>query len=147
MLISQVESDPVGIFRHAHRPIVLAVDDHEDSLLLLSCSLELFDCEVVGKTSGSAALAFVHLHQPALILLDLIMPDVQGIELLQLLRAQVPVSTPIVAISGMSVQENRGRLLAAGCSDYLGKPYLLEDLEAMVRRWGILPHDGSDGSV
>lgn len=138
-MVFQIKSDSSGRAQHAKRPIVLVVDDHEDNLFLLSCSLEPFDCNVVGKTTGQAALEFVKLNQPALVLLDLMMPDIQGVELMHLLQQQLNPTVPIVAVTGMAASEYRDQMISAGFSDYLGKPYLLEDLEGMVQRWGILP--------
>ncbi len=119
-------------------PLVLAIDDQEDSLFLLSCVLESFSCKFVGKATAEAALEFVKLHQPSLILLDLLLPDMHGAELVTLLRQQQNLSNvPIIATTGLAIFGDREQLLAAGFSDYLGKPYLLEELEILVQRWGI----------
>ena len=137
-MVFQIASEPSCRAKPTKRPVVLAADDHEDNLFLLSCSLDQFDCDVTGKTTGQAALEFAELHQPSLILLDLVMPDIPGLELMHLLRQRLGPDVPIIAFTGMPAAEHRELMTAAGFTDYLSKPYLLEDLEAMVLRWGIL---------
>ncbi|WP_316435073.1 MAG: response regulator [Leptolyngbya sp. IPPAS B-1204] len=120
----------------AKRSLVLAVDDDDDNLFLLSYALELLDCEFVGKTSGQSAVAFVKERQPDLILLDVILPDMHGTELLQLLKQTAQTrSIPVIAVTGLASCEDRTELLNQGFSAYLSKPYMVEDLEALVRQY------------
>lgn len=76
-------------------PLVLAVDDDEDSLVLLAGVLEILGWSCVTAGSGEEALARVKLHLPDLILLDIVLPDVNGIDLLPQLR-QVHPTHPLV---------------------------------------------------
>lgn len=120
----------------AKRLLVLAVDDNEDNLVLLSCTLELLDCDFVGKTSGHEALAFAKEAQPALILLDVLLPDIHGADLVRQLKQDLRTCTiPIIAVTGLASSEDRAELLAAGCVSYLSKPYMVDELEAMVQRY------------
>lgn len=124
----------------ARRALVLAIDDDEDNLTLLSYALELLDCDFVGKTSGQEAFLFAKEAQPNLILLDVLLPDIHGIDLVGCLKQNPHTcSIPIIAVTGMSAAENRTALLAAGCVNYLSKPYMVDELEAMVQRYLALP--------
>lgn len=118
------------------RSLVLAVDDNEDNLMLLSCALELLDCDFVGKTTGQEALRFAQESLPNLILLDVLLPDIHGTELVRCLKQDTRTcSIPIIAITGLASSEDRTELLTAGCVNYLSKPYMVDELEAMVQRY------------
>lgn len=118
------------------RPVVLAVDDDEDNLLLLSHVLELLDCDFVGKTSGEVALNFIKECLPKLILLDVLLPDMNGVDFVRCLKQDEQTRhIPTIAVTGLSASEHRETLLSEGFSDYLGKPYMIDELEAMVQHY------------
>jgi CheY-like chemotaxis protein len=118
----------------AKRSLVLAIDDDDDNLFLLSYALELLDCEFVGKTDGQSALTFVKERQPDLILLDVILPDMHGIDLIQQLKHDAGTRhIPVIAVTGLAAPEDRTELLSQGFSAYLSKPYMVDELEALVR--------------
>lgn len=120
----------------AKRPLILAIDDNNDNLLLLNYALEHLDCEFVGETSGKSALEIARAQQPSLILLDLIMPDMHGIELVRSLKQDRRTSAiPIIAVTGLANLEDEADLLNEGFSEYLSKPFMIDELEAMVRRY------------
>ena len=119
----------------AKQPRILAVDDNEDNLLLLSEVLNVFDCSLFTTTSGQIALTIAQAYNLDLILLDVMLPDLNGIEVvLHLKHNPTTDNIPVIAVTALARQEDRDRLLAAGCSDYISKPYMIEDLEAIVRR-------------
>ena len=114
---------------------ILAVDDNEDNLLLLSEVLNVFDCSLLTATSGQTALTIAQAYSPDLILLDVMLPDLNGNEVVRRLKQNPTTENiPIIAVTALAKEEDRDRLLAAGCSGYLSKPYMIEDLEAIVRR-------------
>jgi len=114
---------------------ILAVDDNEDSLLLLSEVLNVFDCSLLTATSGQVALIIAQAYNPDLILLDVMLPDLNGVEVvLHLKHNPITENIPVIAVTALAREEDRDRLLAAGCSDYISKPYMIEELEAIVRR-------------
>lgn len=114
---------------------ILAVDDNEDNLLLLSEVLNVFDCSLLTATSGQVALIIAQAYNPDLILLDVMLPDLNGNEVvLHLKHNPITENIPVIAVTALAREEDRDRLLAAGCSGYISKPYMIEDLEAIVRR-------------
>ena len=123
-----------GIETTAKQTRILAVDDNEDNLLLLSEVLNIFDCSLITATHGQIALLLAQAYNPDLILLDVMLPDLNGVEVVRHLK-QNPVteSIPVIAVTALARAEDRDRLLNAGCSEYITKPYMLEDLEAIVR--------------
>lgn len=123
-----------GIEITAKQTRILAVDDNEDNLLLLSEVLNIFDCSLITATHGQIALLLAQAYNPDLILLDVMLPDLNGVEVVRHLK-QNPVTEniPVIAVTALARAEDRDRLLNAGCSEYITKPYMLEDLEAIVR--------------
>ncbi len=116
-------------------PLVLGVDDNEDNLGLLGQIVELLGCSFQGAANGQTALAFAKNSLPDLIVLDICMPEVDGIEVVRQLK-QNPETAPIpvIAVTGLAKPEDRDRILAAGCIDFLTKPFVLEQLEATLCR-------------
>lgn len=115
------------------QPLILAVDDDEDNLLLLTEVLTPLECIVITATDGRQALELATERQPALILLDAMLPDISGIEVVQQLKqSPLTMNIPVVAVTALARQEDRDRLLLAGCNGYVSKPYMLDDLEAII---------------
>ncbi len=120
----------------AKQTMILAVDDNEDNLLLLSEVLNVFDCSLITATEGRIALFLAQAYNPDLILLDVMLPDLNGVEVVRHLKEnQTTKHIPVIAVTALARQEDRDRLLSAGCSEYITKPYMLEDLEAIVRNY------------
>ncbi len=117
------------------QPLVLAVDDDEDSLLLLTEVLRAMRCSFITATHGEAALLIAQAYQPKLILLDVMLPDLNGVEVVQRLRQDPQTrKIPVVAVTALASAKDRKSLLLGGCDDYVSKPYMLEDLEAIIHR-------------
>jgi CheY-like chemotaxis protein len=116
-------------------PLILIVEDHDDSLLLLSYALELLGCQFICQNDSDTTLFVAQEYQPDLILLDILLPSLNGIEVVQRLKHE-PLTRhiPVVAVTALADRECKQRLLKAGFDDYISKPYMLEDLEAVVCR-------------
>ena len=118
------------------KPLILVGDDDEDNLLLLSYALEPLNCAILTATDGVSALSLSRTYQPDLILLDVLMPYMDGTEVVSQLRKDPKIkTTPVIAVTALAVVEDRERLLLAGFNDYISKPYMLEDIEATVCRY------------
>jgi len=124
---------PEALLRQSKQPFVLGVDDNQDDLLLLSYTVEPCNIEFIGRTSGWAALKLIAILPPALILLDILLPDLNGIDFLYYLK-QNPLTSdiPVVAVTALATLSDRTLLLSAGFVDYVSKPYMLEDIEAVI---------------
>ncbi len=118
------------------QPLVLVVDDNEDNLLLLSFLLEQLGCTIITAADGQTAIDVAQSYQPSLILLDMMLPDFDGLEVLSRLRHN-PLTTPIpvIAVTAMARPEDRERILSAGCEEYVTKPYIVDELEILLRRY------------
>jgi two-component system KDP operon response regulator KdpE len=110
---------------------VLVVDDDPNILRALQINFRARDYEVAGVATGGAALQKAAQWQPDLVLLDLGLPDVDGVEVIHGLRGWT--SVPILVLSGRAGSRDKIEALDAGADDYVTKPFELEELLARVR--------------
>jgi DNA-binding response OmpR family regulator len=120
-------------------PRVLVVDDDPDISEALSHALELAGYETTVALCGTAALAEVRQRVPDLVLLDQMLPDIDGAEVCRRLRATPEaLRVPIVFLSARADENARIRGLALGADDYVTKPFSLDELllriQAVLRR-------------
>ena len=127
--------------RCPQRPIVLAVDDNEDNLVLISLALkQIVKCSLLTAVDGKTTISLAQQYQPDLILLDIVLPQLNGFEVIYRLKQNPQTKRiPIVAVTALAKREDRDRLIAAGCDGYLSKPYMLEDLETIIDRHLSIP--------
>src|SRR4051812_49480945 len=125
-------------------PVVLLVDDDAAIRRAVGAGLELEGFRVVRASGGRAALAAVESVAPAVVLLDLAMPDLDGLEVLRRLRAGGD-QVPVCVLSARDEVDDRVRGLEAGADDYVVKPFALEEvvarLHALLRRRAAGPDD------
>lgn len=116
------------------RPHVLVVDDNTINIDLVSFVLDLGGFEVSVAVDAPAALALIAARPPALVLMDIQMPGVNGVVLTQQLKAD-PATRQIVvvAFTAYAMKEDRAKLLAAGFDDYLPKPINVATFAEQVR--------------
>ena len=113
---------------------VLYIEDNLANLLLVQRVLkDRDDVEIIPAMQGRLGIDLARQHRPALILLDLHLPDMPGDEILQRLREDPETAAiPVVIISADATQGQIQRLLAAGARDYLTKPFDVHELLRMV---------------
>lgn len=116
------------------RPLVLAVDDDEDNLHLLTYILEVLDCAVITAGNGEDTLALAKKYQPDIILLDIILPDLHGIEVINRLKQdEITSLIPIIVVSALARIQDREQAILAGCNEYITKPFNIQNLENLIR--------------
>ncbi|MGF1491238.1 MAG: response regulator [Microcoleaceae cyanobacterium] len=115
-------------------PHILIVDDHVDCLQLLVCMLEMTGCSYATASCASEALCLVQDQTFDLALVDIVLPDLSGIDLLNQIKQQRRQSRMIaIAVTALAFTRDQEMIRHAGFHDYLCKPYLLKDLERMLR--------------
>ena len=131
--MSALETDQVASLQ---RPLILAVDDSTDDLVLITQSLALFGYAFITATDGPKALQLAQTYQPNLILLDIVLRGMSGIEVVRELKQRSQTQhIPVIAVTVLARAEDRTQILGAGCNDYINKPYRLDDLEMMLQRY------------
>ncbi|MDH3763369.1 MAG: response regulator [Gammaproteobacteria bacterium] len=102
---------------------LLYVEDDEDSIYMLSNRLQREGFDVLVARNGREGLDLAHDQRPDLIILDLVLPEMDGFETARRLRAsQATAGIPIVALSASVLPEHRHRAIDAGCDDFEIKP-------------------------
>ncbi len=110
---------------------VLVVDDEENISYLVSSALRLADLEVTTAATGEQALAACTPTSPDVVVLDVMLPDLDGFEVLRRLRAR-GVTAPVLFLTARTDTADRVRGLTSGGDDYITKPFALEELVARV---------------
>jgi CheY-like chemotaxis protein len=125
-----------GLTAHVSRPLVLAADDDEDNLLLLVYALNLFGYTCISTLRGEMVLQLARRYKPDLILLDVVLPDLNGVEVIEQLKKDGNTqSIPVIAVTALVQAGNQERLMSMGCKGYINKPYDLHDLEVMLHQF------------
>lgn len=114
--------------------MVLVVDSYADNLFLMEELLKLCGCLTAIAADSYAALQIVDRQRPDLILTELVLPEISGIDLVKRLRALM-ISTPIVAVTACLSSQYEAQALQAGCDEFVEKPFSLEELEAIIARF------------
>lgn len=115
-------------------PKVLLVDDEANIRTLVSFNLSKAGYETLEAGDGQAALALVHSHQPDLILLDLMLPGMDGLEVCRQLKGNKSTSSiPIIMLTAKSEEIDRVIGLELGADDYITKPFSQRELLARVK--------------
>jgi DNA-binding response OmpR family regulator len=115
----------------AKRTTILTADDDPQLLRLVSRNLELEDYEVITANNGQQALEMIESQMPDLVLLDVMMPKMDGFTVCQRVRAFSVV--PILLITARGQDQDKVRGLDLGADDYLTKPFSVDELLARVR--------------
>jgi two-component system cell cycle response regulator DivK len=114
--------------------LILIVEDNPKNLKLVRDTLQVMGYHTVEAETGEEGVRLAHERHPALILMDIQLPGISGIEALQELRAD-PVTSPIpvIAITASVMTQDRTRIMAAGFDGFQGKPISVKQLLATVR--------------
>lgn len=114
---------------------VLVVDDNGVNLLVAKRMLERLGYCVDTAEGGRHSITAASTVDYALILMDCQMPDLDGYETTRHLRALLPVSVPIVAMTADDTAEAKRKCQAAGMNDFLSKPLSLAEMRLLTKRW------------
>ncbi|MGQ9786896.1 MAG: response regulator, partial [Anaerolineae bacterium] len=118
------------------RPRILVVDDEPAMVHYLSMILTRDGYEVLKAASGHEALAIVRQQSPDLVLLDVMMPGMDGFQVLKELRASEEFrALPVIILTALTAEQDIVRSFEEGVTDYIDKPITPAVLRARVRRW------------
>jgi CheY-like chemotaxis protein len=113
---------------------ILIVDDFDDTRLLLRTWLQKKGFRVVEAENGNRAVAAAEQNRPDLIIMDVEMPELDGLAATRRIRELKDFATvPIVAVSAYGADQYREHALAAGCNEYVPTPFEPEELERLIR--------------
>jgi two-component system cell cycle response regulator DivK len=114
--------------------LILIVEDNPQSLKLVRDILQIKGYQTLEAETGEEGVRLARERQPALILMDIQLPGINGIEALQRLRADpVTSATPVIAVTASVMTQDRSRIMAAGFNGFQSKPISVNQLLATVR--------------
>jgi two-component system OmpR family response regulator len=140
-------SNASGIQRADGSPIhVLVVDDEAVLAELMTMALRYEGWTVATAGDGASAIASARKEAPDVVVLDVMLPDMSGLDVLRKLREQIP-GLPLLLLTAKDAVEDRIAGLTAGGDDYVTKPFSLEEvvlrLRALLRRTGVAAEPGA----
>jgi len=112
-------------------PLIMAVDDEESILKLLRVNLIVYGYDVITAPDGSSALTMMEERKPDLVLLDIMMPGLDGFQTLDLIRHRSDV--PVIMLTARCEKETVRDTLGLGADDYVTKPFSMQVLAARIR--------------
>ncbi|HWS54136.1 MAG TPA: response regulator [Pyrinomonadaceae bacterium] len=119
----------------ATRPTVLVVEDFEDNRFMMRRLLEMSGYRVVEAVNGKQAVEMAETEHPAIILMDLSLPMLDGLAATRRIREQNGLGrVPIVAVSAHDSADFHAEALAAGCNEYVTKPIDFDQLVQLLDR-------------
>ena len=114
---------------------ILCVEDNERNLRLVRKFLEHAGYQVLVAMDGLSAISMAQSEQPDLILMDINLPDIDGLEATSRLKSDASLMhIPIIALTANAMHGDRERCLAAGCDGYISKPVERQDLISNVEQ-------------
>ena len=118
------------------RPTVLVVDDYDEIRVLLRKTLEYRGCRVVEASDGHEAVEVALRERPALILMDIWLPQQTGISAVRQIRENPEMlEVPIIALTAYEAVDLHIKAIKAGCNQYLTKPIDHEQLKNLLNRY------------
>ena len=115
---------------------VLVVEDNERNLKLVRDVLQYAGYEIIEASTGEEGVELAQSRSPDVILMDLQLPDIDGMEALRRIRkSPVTADVPVVAVTAFAMQDDRARVFDAGFDGYLEKPLSVRELPAQVQQF------------
>ena len=119
---------------------ILIVEDNEKNMKLVRDILQFKGYQTIEAVTGNQGLALARERQPDLILMDIQLPDINGIEALRQIRAEPALSkTPVVAVSASVMPDEQQKIVASGFDAYITKPIDLKSFVATVEKFAGVP--------
>src|SRR5688572_29301281 len=118
------------------RPIILLIEDTKDATVMVTDYLQMAGYQVLSARDALTGLDLAKRTRPDLILMDIHLPGIDGLEATRRLRADPEFRTlPIIALTALAMPGDRERCLAAGATDYVTKPISLKKLSALIEEY------------
>ncbi|BAY30545.1 multi-sensor hybrid histidine kinase [Nostoc carneum NIES-2107] len=119
----------------ANSPLILLAEDNEANVLTISSYLQAKGYQIILAKNGQEAIAITKTELPDLILMDIQMPGMDGIEAIKQIRLEQNfLSIPIIALTALTMPGDREKCLAAGANDYIPKPIKLNQLTTRIKQ-------------
>lgn len=115
---------------------VLIVEDEPKNLKLVRDLLLRFGYETIDATDGEQGIALARVKRPDLILMDIMMPKMDGLEATRILKADaVTKDIPIIALTSFAMKGDKEKAFEAGCNGYIAKPVDIKELLSLIEQF------------
>jgi PAS domain S-box-containing protein len=114
---------------------ILIADDNKMNRMVAGAVLKNYGCKLIEAVDGADALEKVKEHNPDIVLMDVQMPEMDGLEATKIIRAEISSELPIIALTALAIRGDDDKCKAAGMNDYLTKPYEESQLINMLSKW------------
>jgi CheY-like chemotaxis protein len=122
--------------RERDLPLILLAEDNESNIATMMEYLQIHGYQISLARNGIEAVQSAKQQKPALILMDIQMPEMDGIEATERIRTEAELAAiPIIAITALAMPGDREKCLAAGATDYLTKPVSLKTLVSIIAQY------------
>ncbi|BAY48188.1 multi-sensor signal transduction histidine kinase [Scytonema sp. HK-05] len=116
-------------FSSAHPPLILLAEDHEANIFTITQYLEAYGYRIILANNGKEAVEIAKAQRPDLILMDVQMPEMDGLEATRQIRADAEIAhIPIIALTSFAMVTDREQVMASGVDSYIPKPVSLKQL-------------------
>ncbi|MDX2028591.1 MAG: response regulator [Alphaproteobacteria bacterium] len=116
--------------------LVLIVEDNDLNMKLFRDLLEAHDYRTLHTRDGMEVIPLARQHKPDLIIMDIQLPEVSGLEVTKWLKADDELkSIPVIAVTAFAMKGDEEKIRAGGCEDYLAKPIAVQQFIASVKRY------------
>lgn len=113
--------------------LIYSVEDNENIREIVACAMEASGMDIVTFGDSKSMFANLDIKRPDLILLDIMLPDMDGVETLKMLKGSAYHSIPVIMVSAKTSEYDKVTLLDLGASDYITKPFGVLELIARVK--------------
>ena len=116
--------------------VILIVEDDPNSRMLARDLLQRFGYAIIEATDGKQGVELAKARKPDLILMDIMMPEMDGLEATRILKADATTKKiPVLALTSYAMKGDKERILEAGCDGYLAKPIDIKELLKIVAEY------------
>jgi CheY-like chemotaxis protein/HPt (histidine-containing phosphotransfer) domain-containing protein len=114
---------------------ILVVDDNEMNRIVATTILNNYQADTIEAGNGREAMDLLRREHPDLILMDVQMPILDGIEATRIIRREISQTIPIIALTANAIKGDNDKCIDAGMNDYISKPFKEEELVKSITRW------------
>lgn len=115
--------------------LVMIVEDNDLNMKLFRDLLEAHGCRTMHTRNGLEVIPMARMQRPDLILMDIQLPEVSGLEVIKWLKADTELrDIPIIAVTAFAMKGDEEKIRAGGCEDYLSKPISVQHFIATVKK-------------
>ncbi|MFT4754123.1 MAG: PAS domain S-box-containing protein [Salibacteraceae bacterium] len=131
----ELDSEAHRIRENFHESEILLVEDNPVNVLIAKTNLENWNCRVDVALNGKEAIDKLLVKNYNLVLMDMRMPIMGGLEATQIIRNKLKLNVPVVAVTGNAIKGDEQKYLKQGMDDYLSKPFEQIDLNKILIKW------------